>query len=114
MGNINAQAKSLFGWERWLLGWLDDSQVACIKQSASKQTTTVSLSAIETPNTANPKKMIVIPVKGSKKRAVVVEARANLGDDILSKEGKVIYNSIQSTILILNFNSRHFGILCGY
>ena len=114
MGNINAQAKSLFGWERWLLGWLDDSQVTCIKQSASKQTTTVSLSAIETPNTASPKKMIVIPVKGSVKKAIVVEARANLGDDILSKEGKVIYNSIQSTILILNFKSSHFGILCGY
>jgi hypothetical protein len=95
MGNINSKAKSYFGWERWLLGWLDDSQVACIQQSTSKKTTSISLSTIETINSENPRKMIVIPVKGSKKQAVVVEARANLGDDILTKEGIFYATKIQ-------------------
>ena len=85
MGNINAKARSYFAWERWLLGWLEDSQVTCI---STKQTTSVSLSALETPDTVNPKKMIVIPISGSnKKQAVVIEVRRNLGDDVIAKEG---------------------------
>ena len=85
MGNINAKARSYFGWERWLLGWLDDSQVTCIN---SKQTISVPLSAIETPDTVNPKKIIVVPIIGSnKKQVLVVEVRRTLGDDIISKEG---------------------------
>ncbi len=30
MGNINAANREYFGWERWLLGWLSDSQVTCV------------------------------------------------------------------------------------
>jgi M6 family metalloprotease-like protein len=29
-GNINAASREYFGWERWLLGWLSDSQVNCV------------------------------------------------------------------------------------
>jgi M6 family metalloprotease-like protein len=30
MGNINGVGREYFGWERWLMGWLSNSQVVCV------------------------------------------------------------------------------------
>jgi M6 family metalloprotease-like protein len=37
MGNVFG-LDELHGWQRWYLGWIDDSQVACLDQSAPKET----------------------------------------------------------------------------
>ena len=87
MGNINAAAREFFGWERWLLGWLTDSQIVCV--TANKGTTYASLSPIETVNNKNPTKLVVITL--SNRRAVVVESRRTLGYDTLAKQGILVY-----------------------
>ena len=32
MGNINAAAREFTAWERWLLGWISDTQVSCLSR----------------------------------------------------------------------------------
>jgi M6 family metalloprotease-like protein len=76
-------APELFGWERWSLGWLDDSQVACLTRGSA----TVELEPIEQKGGM---KILVVPV--STNRAVVVEARRRIGYDTgLLKEGALLY-----------------------
>jgi M6 family metalloprotease-like protein len=83
MGLISGTAPEYFGWERWLLGWVDDDQVICAK----KGTTTVTLEPIETPGG---KKLVVIPAGAT--TAVVVESRRSLGfDHALVKAGPLAY-----------------------
>jgi len=88
MSNINSNGKSFFGWERWLLGWLDDAQVSCISNKTTT-TTTVNLSAIETVDKLNPMKIAV--VQTGVKQGIVIEVRRNIDDDVLSKEGLLVY-----------------------
>lgn len=83
MGYISGNAPEYFAFERWQLGWLDDSQIVC--QQASDQTTT--LSAIET---AGGLKAVIVPLSDSK--AVVVESRRPVGyDQALVKSGALVY-----------------------
>ena len=86
MGNINAAAREFFGWERWLLGWLSDTQIVCV---TAKGTTFASLSPIETISSKKPSKIVVITL--SDRRAVVVESRRSLGYDTLAKQGILVY-----------------------
>lgn len=86
MGNLWGNGKTLFGWEKWLLTWLNDSQITCV---TGRTTTVVKLSAIETIDNINTMKLIVIPV--SVTQAVVVEVRRNLDDDVISREGLLVY-----------------------
>ena len=95
-------APELFGWERWSLGWLADTQVACLKSG----TATVDLEPIER---SGGTKILVVPL-GSQ-RALVVEARRRIGYDTgLQKEGALVYvvdTSFQSgegTIRVLPIN----------
>jgi M6 family metalloprotease-like protein len=84
MGNsfANATAKEFTGWERWLLGWLNDSQVFCSSNSG-----TVTITPIES---AGGMKLLVIPIDGNS--AVVVESRRALGYDVnLTKPGPLVY-----------------------
>jgi M6 family metalloprotease-like protein len=83
MGNINGKGKEPLAFERWQLGWLDDSQVVC--QLTNDQTTT--LSAIETPGGT---KAVMVPT--GKTTAVVVESRHPFGyDQGLPKTGALVY-----------------------
>lgn len=72
MGLINGHSREFFGWERWLLGWLDDGQVFC----AGPGTSEVVLTPVER---ASGTKIAVIPTGPN--AAVVAESRRAEGYD---------------------------------
>ena len=84
MGLISGIAPEYFGYERWLLGWINDNQVICSNSLASG---TITLTPIEKKDGV---KLLVIPIDGS--TAMVVESRRNLGYDIgIPKSGPLVY-----------------------
>jgi len=83
MGNILGAAPEYLGWERWLLGWVDDEAVLCAAHGHS----TATLTAVEA---AGGTKLIVVPTGAT--TAVVVESRHALGHDgALPGEGLLVY-----------------------
>lgn len=72
MGLISGHSREFFGWERWLLGWIDDAQVFC----AGSGTSDVILTPVE--RTAG-MKIAVIPTGPN--AAVVAESRRPEGYD---------------------------------
>lgn len=72
MGLISGFAREYFGWERWQLGWIDDSQVVCAPAGSSD----VTLSPIER---AGGTKIVVIPTGAT--TAIVAESRRAEGYD---------------------------------
>jgi M6 family metalloprotease-like protein len=78
-----AYSPSLLAFERWNLGWLDDTQISCM--TGNQQTTLI------TPvQTNGGTKAVVIPL--SRTKAVVIESRRKLGvDKGLSKAGALVY-----------------------
>lgn len=83
MGYIDGNAPEFFAFERWQMGWLDDSQIIC--QPEGEQTVTIT--PIEM---AGGVKAVMIPVSESK--VVVVESRRPLGYDAnLVKAGALVY-----------------------
>ena len=84
MGLISGAAPEYFGWERWLLGWINDNQVIC---SNSLTSGIITLTPIEKKDGI---KLLVIPIDESS--AIIVESRANLGYDIgIPKQGPLVY-----------------------
>ena len=83
MGRIDANAPEYFAFERWQLGWLDDSQIVCLPSGERR----VFLSAIEITLGI---KAVIVPL--SESRAVVVESRQPFGHDLnLVKPGALVY-----------------------
>lgn len=83
MGYIDGDAPEFFAFERWQLGWLDDTQIFC--QPDGEQT--VTLSALETQGGV---KAVMVPI--SQNKVVVVESRRSVGYDAnLSKTGALVY-----------------------
>ena len=85
MGGIAnwSTANEMFAWSRWQLGWLRDTQVACITSFP----TSVQLTPLPIPGGI---KAVVVPL--TETTALVVESRGRLGYDLrLSKEGALIY-----------------------
>lgn len=83
MGLISGTAPEYLGWERWLLGWLDDDQVVAPDHGVS----TIALTPIEA---AGGRKLVVVPTGAT--TAVVVEYRRPLGlDTALVKTGLLVY-----------------------
>ncbi len=82
MDDIGGAAPEYFAYERWLLGWIEDAQIACLP--ASEQ---LLLSPVER---AGGTKAAMVPVGAT--RSVVVESRRALGWDAgLTREGAVVY-----------------------
>lgn len=73
MGINNGAAKELTGFERWTVGWVNDSQVSCATGSGESS---VFLSPIERTGGT---KMLVVPLSGT--TAVVAEVRRREGFD---------------------------------
>ena len=91
MGSSSFESNSpgLFAFERWNLGWLDDSQIKCM----SENKTTQLITPVETIGGV---KAVIVPI--SKTKAVVIESRRPLGiDSKLSKSGALVY-VVDSTI----------------
>ena len=89
--SFTSNSPSLLAFERWNIGWLDDSQILC---SSSKEITQL-ISPIEETGGL---KAVIIPI--TKTKALVVESRRPLGiDKNLAKSGALVYlvdSSIQS------------------
>ncbi len=84
MGNILGKAPEYLGWERWLLGWLDDTSIVCTQPGQ----TSATLTPIES---AGGTKLAVIPTGAT--TALVVESRRALGyDHALDHEGLLVYS----------------------
>jgi hypothetical protein len=84
MGNIKGKVREYFGWERWIMSWLVDTQVMCVnKRLRNKETIRVSIMAIEElkrPNDDSVIKLVVI--KLSETQVLAIESRRNMGHDI--------------------------------
>ncbi len=78
------------GWDRYLIGWLDESQVACLpRQNLGATGTTVKLNALVRQNTDV--KVAMIPLSTSK--MLVMESRKSEGFDTIlpALEGVLVY-----------------------
>jgi M6 family metalloprotease-like protein len=72
MGLISGHSREFFGWERWLLGWVDDAQVTC----AGIGTNEFVLTPVERTGGT---KLVVVPTGATS--AIVVESRRAEGYD---------------------------------
>jgi M6 family metalloprotease-like protein len=91
LSSFDGNAPSLFAFERWNLGWLDDSQIVC---STAKE-----ISQLVTPvQSTGGIKAVIVPITTT--RALVVESRRAIGlDSRISKTGALVYtvdSSVQS------------------
>ena len=89
--SFDGNAPSLFAFERWNLGWLEDSQIVC---SSAKE-----ISQLITPvQSAGGIKAVIVPL--SRTKALVVESRRAIGlDSKIAKTGALVYvvdSSLQS------------------
>lgn len=84
MSTATGLGPEYFGWERWLLGWINDDQVVCASNTGNGSMT---LTPIEQKGGI---KLIIIPT--NENTAVVVESRRALGfDKLIPKEGPLVY-----------------------
>lgn len=91
LSSFDSNAPSLLAFERWNLGWIDDSQIVC---SSEKQ-----ISQLITPvQSAGGIKAVIVPLTRTK--ALVVESRRAIGiDNKIAKSGALVYivdSSVQS------------------
>ena len=89
--SFEGNAPGLFAFERWNLGWLEDSQIVC---SSAKE-----ISQLITPvQSAGGIKAVIVPL--SRTKALVVESRRAIGlDSKIAKTGALVYivdSSLQS------------------
>jgi len=83
-GVSQSAAPTIFGWDRWRLGWIEDSQVVCVSPSEG---TEVNISALQSGTGVI---LLVIPL--SPTRVVVVESRRAVGwDQNLIESGALVY-----------------------
>jgi M6 family metalloprotease-like protein len=89
MGRVSSTVPHLTAWERWILGWVSDTQVNCMTES----TATHSLTAVES---IGGLKAVMVPLSSS--RLLVVESRRALGmDKALPKAGALVY-TVDATV----------------
>ena len=83
MGSLSVAGNEFTFWNRWLLGWIQDSQVACISDLNSSQS--VSLTSVS--SSGGGTKGIVIPTSTS--TALLIESRRAQGFDQKLKPDEV-------------------------
>jgi M6 family metalloprotease-like protein len=95
VSSVNAMfAPSLTAWERYVLGWVSDSQVECVNPFKDGKVTKL----ITPINETGGRKAMIIRV-GETKAVVIESRRAQDYDSNLSKEGALVYtvdSSVQS------------------
>jgi M6 family metalloprotease-like protein len=105
MSLIDGHSPELFGWERWVLGWIDDAQVSC----APVGTTDVLLTPIERKDEAK-----IVVARTGPTTAIVAESRRAEGYDKSERvtPGVVVYlvdTSLEGTaggLRVLPINDR--------
>ncbi|MBM9508773.1 M6 family metalloprotease domain-containing protein [Streptomyces sp. KK5PA1] len=95
----------LLAWHKWRLGWLDDRQIGCL---TARGTRTFTLRPVEVPGG---RKAVILPY--SRTRALVLEARAALGDDrnacrtgVLAYRVRTDVDSGQGPVTVLDAHPR--------
>jgi M6 family metalloprotease-like protein len=88
MDVISSSAPEYLAYERWFLGWIEDSQIYCLPSSA-----TVTLTAIEQDGGY---KAAMVPLDDN--RVLVVESRRALGWDAALPRGGVIVYTVDTTV----------------
>lgn len=71
-GLMGAQLTNLLAWEKWVSGFISDSQVACVDPNSSN---TIAIAASET-DSGN-RKMVVLPI--SRTNLIVIESQRAIG-----------------------------------
>jgi len=83
MGIQTGSAPGFFAYERWLLGWIDDSQIYC----HSEGSITIEIQELATEGGI---KALSVPLNANK--AIVIESRKKKGfDSSMQKEGALVY-----------------------
>lgn len=83
MGNVGGANSELFAWERWVLGWLEDSQATCLGSGTHE----VALDSVARQDGKH--RLAVLPLGGT--RFLAVEARTRSGLDSNGLEGVLAY-----------------------
>lgn len=84
MGLISGEAPDLFGYSKWMLDWINDSQVFCADSGSG----IVDISPIE--SFQGETKIVVLPLSNTK--AIVLESRRAIElDNNLPNEGLLVY-----------------------
>lgn len=87
MNFATGPAKEWTGWTRWLLGYLDDSQVKCVSGESESTHQIVSIA-----NSQSRAKLAVVPI--SSRVAIIIESRRSEGYDFEltgASEGALVY-----------------------
>jgi M6 family metalloprotease-like protein len=88
MGNIVGAGGEYFAWERWLLNWLDDSNVQCAGSGISS----VSLTALEQVSLGGLDDLRMATIRLNKTSAVCAEYRSAIGHDAaIPQPGVLVY-----------------------
>ena len=92
MGDIGGAAPEPFGWERWLLGWLLDAQVACLG-AGEASVALAPLSGGSGGGAPGAARLLVIPTASARNcTGIAVELRRPLGYDAgIPKGGLLVY-----------------------
>ncbi|MFB0626473.1 M6 family metalloprotease domain-containing protein [Streptomyces sp. AB3(2024)] len=89
MGSQFGMAPDLFGWHKWKLGWLDPSQVDCVRSGTSLHTLQPLSEAPPSGGTGGTRLAVIRTGPGS---AIAVEARGSSGNDgDTCTEGVLVY-----------------------
>jgi len=82
MGTSAGNAPGYFAFERWVLGWLDDTQIVCHESGE----VVVEIEAIEKTGGT---KALIVPIDSTS--ALLVESRRKIGFDKKTREGALVY-----------------------
>ncbi|MGW7345178.1 M6 family metalloprotease domain-containing protein [Streptomyces sp. NPDC054854] len=89
MGSQFGMAPDLFAWHKWKLGWLDRSQVDCVRSGSSMHTLQPLAQAPEPGSSGGTRLAVIRTGPGS---AIAVEARGSVGNDgETCTEGVLVY-----------------------
>jgi len=113
MGNIAGRGNGLFGYERWLLGWMPDARVLCLDAAGSSR---VALAPLQDAAFGDAPRLVI--VKAGAALAVCVEFRAAAGLDAnITQPGVLVYvvdtaaQSGRGPIRVLPLNSTDASML---
>ncbi|MFF4370337.1 M6 family metalloprotease domain-containing protein [Streptomyces sp. NPDC001594] len=89
MGSQFGMAPDLFGWQKWKLGWLDASQVDCVRSGTSLHTLQPLSQPLRPGATGGTRLAVIRTGPGG---AIAVEARGSAGNDgDTCTEGVLVY-----------------------
>lgn len=89
MGLVSAQSPDYFAWHKWYLGWLTDSQIACVAGETGSHSAVIA--PIETAG-ASDTKAFVYRKPGSNTQVLVAEVRGKAGLDASGcSQGVLLY-----------------------